>query len=56
MEYYIDMTNGKECMSILPDPGDTVILTGVSVYSMPMSVKRSEGKRNEDKVHCRFHD
>ena len=48
MTHYIDMTNVRECMSILPDPGETVVLTGVSIYSMPLSVKRKEEKLYAD--------
>ncbi len=47
MIHYIDMTNA-DGFGVLPDPGDTVILTGVSVYSMPLSVKRREGELYAD--------
>lgn len=48
MTHYVDMTNLNECMAILPNPGDTIVLTGVSINSMPMSVKRREGELYAD--------
>lgn len=43
MVQYLDMTNARECMSVLPDPGQKLVLTGVSIYSMPLSVKKKDG-------------
>ena len=42
------MTNVNACIGILPDPGETVVFTGVSVYSMPLSIKRREGEQYAD--------
>lgn len=44
MTQYLDMTQAKGCFGVIPENGETIILTGVSIYSMPLSVKQKEGK------------
>ena len=44
MTQYLDMTQTAGCVAIIPENGETVVLTGVSVYSMPLSVKRKESE------------
>lgn len=48
MIQYLDMTQAKGCFGVIPENGETIVLTGVSVYSMPLSVKRKEGEAYED--------
>lgn len=48
MTQYIDMTKTKGYIGILPENGDTIVLTGVSVNSIPLSVKRKEGELYAD--------
>lgn len=42
------MTKAEGCFGVIPENGETIILTGVSVNSMPLSVKRKEGKAYDD--------
>ena len=48
MTQYLDMTQTAGCVAIIPENGETVVLTGVSVYSMPLSVKRKESEIYDD--------
>ena len=48
MTQYLDMTLTKGCFGIIPENGETIVFTGVSVYSMPLSVKRDEGEAYDD--------
>ena len=48
MTNYLDMTQAKGCFGIIPENGETIVFTGVSVYSMPLSVKRDEGEAYDD--------
>ena len=48
MIQYLDMTQTKGCFGIIPENGETIVLTGVSVYSMPLSVKMDEGEAYDD--------
>ena len=48
MTQYLDMTQAKGCFGIISENGETIVLTGVSVYSMPLSVKRDEGEAYDD--------
>ena len=48
MTQYLDMTQTAGCVAIIPENGETVVLTGVSVYSMPLSVKRKESEAYDD--------
>ncbi len=48
MIQYLDMTQTKGCFGLIPENGETIVLTGVSVYSMPLSVKRKEGEAYDD--------
>ena len=48
MTQYLDMTQVTGCFGVIPENGETIILIGVSVYSMPLSVKRKEGEAYED--------
>ena len=48
MIQYLDMTHAKGCFGLIPENGEIIILTGVSVYSMPISVKRDEGEVYDD--------
>lgn len=48
MTQYLDMTQVKGCFGVIPENGETIVLTGVSVYSMPLSVKRDEGEAYKD--------
>ena len=43
MTQYVDLTKTEGCIGILPENGETIVLTGVSVNSMPLSVKQREG-------------
>ena len=48
MTQYLDMTQVTGCFGVIPENGETIILTGVSVYSMPLSVKRKESEAYDD--------
>lgn len=48
MTHYIDMTNTEGCFGILPENGETIVFAGVSLYSMPLSVKSREGELYAD--------
>ena len=48
MTNYLDMTQANGCLGIIPENGETIVLTGVSVYSVPLSVKRDEGEAYDD--------
>lgn len=48
MIQYLDMTQAEGCFGVIPENGETIVLTGVSVYSMPLSVKRKEGEAYND--------
>ena len=48
MTQYLDMTQTKGCFGIIPENGETIVFTEVSVYSMPLSVKRDEGEAYDD--------
>ena len=48
MIQYLDMTQVKGCFGVIPENGEVVVLTGVSVNSMPLSVKRKEGEAYDD--------
>ena len=48
MTQYLDMTQVKGCFGVIPENGETIVLTGVSVYSMPLSVKRKESEIYDD--------
>ena len=48
MTNYLDMTQANGCFGIIPENGETIVFTGVSVYSMPLSVKRDEGEAYDD--------
>ena len=48
MTQYLDMTQAKGCFGIIPENGETLVLTGVSVYSMPLSVKQKESEAYEN--------
>lgn len=48
MIQYLDMTQAKGCFGLIPENGEIIVLTGVSVYSMPLSVKRDEGEVYND--------
>ena len=48
MTQYLDMTQTEGCFGVIPEKGETIVLTGVSVYSMPLSVKRKEGEAYDD--------
>lgn len=48
MIQYLDMTKAEGCFGVIPENGETIVLTGVSVNSMPLSVKRKEGEAYED--------
>lgn len=48
MVQYMDMTKAEGCFGVIPENGETIILTGVSMCSMPLSVKRKEGKAYAD--------
>ena len=47
MTHYLDLTKTPG-FGVMPDPGDTIVLTGVSVCSMPLSVKKREGELYAD--------
>lgn len=42
MTKYLDLTRVTGCVGVIPENGETLVLTGVSVNSMPLSVKRRE--------------
>lgn len=48
MIQYMDMTQVKGCFGVIPENGEVIVLTGVSVNSMPLSVKRKEGEVYDD--------
>lgn len=48
MIQYMDMTKAKGCFGVIPENGETIVFTGVSINSMPISVKRKEGKLYAD--------
>ena len=48
MTQYVDLTKTEGCIGILPENGETIVLTGVSVNSMPLSVKQREGELYAD--------
>ena len=48
MIQYLDMTQAEGCFGLIPENGEIIVLTGVSVYSMPLSVKRDEGEVYDD--------
>ena len=48
MTQYVDLTKTEGCIGILPENGETIVLTGVSVNSMPLSVKQKEGELYAD--------
>lgn len=43
MIQYMDMTKAEGCFGVIPENGEQSF-TGVTVYSMPLSVKRKEGE------------
>lgn len=48
MIQYLDMTQVKGCFGVIPENGEVIVLTGVSVNSMPLTVKRKEGEAYDD--------
>ncbi|MBQ1937530.1 MAG: hypothetical protein II364_01020, partial [Bacteroidales bacterium] len=48
MIQYLDMTQTEGCIGVIPENGETIVFTGVSVNSMPLSVKREEGEAYDD--------
>lgn len=48
MIQYLDMTQVKGCFGVIPENREVIVLTGVSVNSMPLSVKRKEGEAYDD--------
>lgn len=48
MIQYMDMTKADGCFGVIPENGEVIVLTGVSVNSMPLSVKRKEGEAYDD--------
>jgi len=44
MTQYIDMTKTEGCIGLIPENGETIVFTGVSINSMPLSVKSKEGE------------
>ena len=44
MSQYMDMTKADGCFGVIPENGETIVFTGVSINSMPLSVKRKEGE------------
>ena len=48
MTQYVDLTKTEGCIGLLAENGETIVLTGVSVNSMPLSVKESEGELYAD--------
>ena len=48
MIQYMDMTKAEGCFGVIPENGETIVFTGVSINSMPLSVKRKDGKVYED--------
>lgn len=48
MIQYLDMAQVKGCFGVIPENGEVIVLTGVSVNSMPLSVKRKEGEAYND--------
>lgn len=49
MIQYFDMTKAKGCCGMIPENGETIVFTGVSVNSMPVSIKEEEGE-----AYCEF--
>lgn len=48
MTQYLDMTRVDGCFGVIAESGEDIIFTGVSVNSMPLSVKRKEGEAYAD--------
>ena len=48
MTQYIDLTKTEGCIGLLAENRETIVLTGVSVNSMPLSVKEREGELYAD--------
>lgn len=48
MTQYIDMTKTEGCIGLIPENGETIVFTGVSINSMPLSVKSKEGELYAD--------
>ena len=48
MIQYLDMTQTQGCIGVIPENGETIVFTGVSVNSMPLSVKHEEGEAYDD--------
>ena len=48
MIQYLDMTQTEGCIGVIPENGETIVFTGVSVNSMPLAVKREEGEAYDD--------
>ena len=48
MTQYVDLTKTEGCIGLLAENGETIVLTGVSVNSMPLSVKEREGELYAD--------
>ena len=48
MIQYMDMTKAEGCFGVIPENGETIVFTGVSINSMPLSVKRKEGELYAD--------
>lgn len=48
MIQYMDMTKAEGCFGVIPENGESIVFTGVSINSMPLSVKRKEGKLYAD--------
>ena len=47
MTRYFDMTNVHGCIGFIPENGEKIVLTGVSISAMPLSVKRKEAQAYE---------
>lgn len=48
MTQYIDVTKTEGCIGLIPENGETIVFTGVSINSMPLSVKSKEGELYAD--------
>ena len=48
MTHYMDMTNADGCFGVIPENGETIVFVGVSINSIPLSVKRREGDAYAD--------
>ena len=42
MTKYLDMTKADGCFGVIAENGEEIVFTGVSVNSMPLSVKTNE--------------